>query len=150
MSPSYTSLQPVIATVPGFEGFAYEAQLTYRPTNSLQTHFTFQRAPVPTNRFDVTYSLAQSYILELDYSVGPRWTFQLGGSHTTNKFQGASLVSGTDLSNETYEAVFWCGALRVNQGPVSVAELRGEHRDANIRQYNYNSFQVGLSVQAAF
>jgi len=149
ISPSYTSLDPVLPNISGFQGFSYEAQLGYRPITALRMQLSFERTPRPLNRPDVTYALQQTTMLVADYSLGTRWSFQLGGSHTSNDFHG-TFVNPLDIRNEKLNEVF--GVVRyalTNDLSVSL-DSRRQDRDANISQFNYVSYQVSLSVRAAF
>jgi len=150
LSPLYTSLRPGLPGATGFEGTSYEAQLTVRPTPLLRGSFAFQRSPVPTMRHDVTFSLSESYSAIVDYTISPQWTFEFGGLVDKQNFKGVALVNGVDISHETIDAVF--ASIRYTlRGRYSLSlDVRREDRDANLTDFNYKTYIVGLAAEIAF
>jgi hypothetical protein len=150
LSPSFTSLVPYIPGMTGSQRITYETDISYRPITRLQLHAAFAKRIAPAYLLNATYSVNQVYSLDTNYKLGARWTIQVGASRLVRDFRGTMLVTGMDLTGDTIEAVFGSLGFELTRRLSFILDTRKERRKADIRQFNYDGYQVGLSASMAF
>jgi hypothetical protein len=146
---AYTTLVPYAAGVAGYGGIEYSGDVSLRVSSRLQAHFSLGQAPIPTIVSNSTYSLERHYSAEADYTIGPKLSLRLSGSETTDRYNGAAVVSGVDIQRESAGTV--SGAVRFKLSRRFAIELDGAHqvRSADVAIYNYTDDRVGLAFSAA-
>ncbi len=149
ISIGYTVLDPYVASVAGYGGLEYKADLSVRVSSRLQAKVSLAQAPIPTIISNSTYTIEKSYSAEADYAIGPRLSLKLSGSDRSDHYQGAALVSGVDIQRESFVTV--SGAAHLQLGRRLAVELQGEHeiRSADVAIYNFTDDRVTLSISAA-
>ncbi len=145
---AYTTLDPYVAGVAGYEGIDYSADVSLRVSERLQAHVTVGQAPIPTIVSNATYSLESHYSAEADYTIGPKLSLKLIGSETNDRYSGAALVTGLDIQRESVGTI--SGALRFQLSRRFALQINGSHqvRSANITIYNFTDDRVGLAFSA--
>jgi hypothetical protein len=148
-SVGYTSLKPAIAGTPGFDGFTYDADLTFRAGGRLGLHAGFNRDVEPSNVLDATYGLEIRSLVEATYDLGARLKLNLGVSETTRRFQGLSLLTGVDLTKDDTKSIYATATYKLNKLFVAL-NVRNDERIANVAAFSYSDTRVGLTVGTAY
>jgi hypothetical protein len=147
---AYKSLRPNVATLPGFNGVTWGADVTFAASPLARLHLGLEREVDPSNRPDTTYAVDTSYLAEGTYRLGRRMTLSAGASQRSSDYQGAALARGIDLTNDRLRSVF--GAIGVNLGRrLSVKfDVRRDVRRANIEAFSYADTRLGVLAGVAF
>jgi len=148
VSVSYSDLRPDDATVQGFEGVTFDADVTMRFSRLLQGKLTLERGVDPTIWPGVTYELENSYGLEADYTPGRKLKFSAGVSGGSNQYHGADLTPGVDISGESFWSVRGSVSYQVNRRFGLELDATHMARDANVPEFSYPDNQVALSLKA--
>lgn len=146
---AYTSLRPDIASVPGFNGVTFGADVTFRFSRLLQAKLMLDRSVDPTIRPDVTYAIENTYGFETDYSLGRKLKLVGSISGSSNSYHGADLIPGIDIASENDWAVHGSVAYQLNRRIGFELDADHEVRDANVTAFSYSDTRVGLSLKAA-
>jgi hypothetical protein len=149
VSVGYTSLKPAVAGTPGFDGFTYDADLTYRVDSRLGLHGSFTRDLEPSNVLDATYGLETKTLVEATYDLAARVKLNLGVSETTRRFQGLALITGVDLTKDDIKSIYATATYRRNKLFVAL-NVRNDERIANVADFSYSDTRVGLTVGTAY
>jgi hypothetical protein len=146
---AYTSLRPDAASVAGYNGVTFDADVTFRFSRLLQAKLMLDRSVDPTIRPDVTYALENSYGLEVDYALGRKLKLVGSATGSSDSYHGANLIPGVDIASETDWEVH--GAVTYQLNRRIGFELDADHqvRDANIAAFSYADTRVGLSIKVA-
>ena len=140
-----------MAGVQGYSGIDFHGSMSIQISGRLKTQFTVARAPIPTIVSNSTYNLETSYSAEADYAVNSRVSLKIGGTQSTDVYQGAGIVSGLqeDIQRESLWTV--TGTAHFQVGRRLAVEIWATHqaRAADISVYDYDDNRVGLSVSAA-
>jgi hypothetical protein len=146
VSVSYTSLQPNLPGVPGFNGLTYAIDVSYKPTTRIQTHAAFSRQTEPSNRAGSSYSIGNLYSGDLTYQFGTRIALNAGASYAIRDFVGSQLVGPVFITHEQIKRVF--GSLRYDVTRRISCTLHAEQRarNANVAQFSYSATIVGLEL----
>lgn len=149
-SVSATSLSTDGSQGASFDGVTYDASLVYHASSRTNAHVAISRQTTPSLYLNAAYSVAESYIAGVDYRVSARITAAITGAITHSDFQGAALLPGFNITNQTYRSV--SGSLSYTISPTFSAGLNAGYteRDANVIGYSYSGVQVGLSLSKAF
>jgi hypothetical protein len=146
---AYTSVRPDLASTGGYQGLTYDANVTFRVTPRLTAKLDLERAVNPTIRPDVTYALDNSYSLEADYSVSRKIKISAAATGESNRYSGADLIPGFDISSETDWGVNGSVAYQLNRRIGFELDLAHVVRDANVTIFSYTDDRVGLSIKGA-
>jgi hypothetical protein len=147
LTVSYSDLRPDDATVQGYAGVTFDADVTMRFSRLLQAKLTLERAVNPTIWPGITYAVDNSYALEADYTPG-RLKFVAGVSGGSNQYHGADLIPNVDISSESLWSVRGSVAYQLNRRIGLELDASHEARDANVAEFSYPDTRVALSLKA--
>jgi hypothetical protein len=148
-SVSYTSLQPHLPGVAGFNGVTYSFDVTYRPTGRIVIGGQFSKDARPSNRTGSSFFIDTTYAGDVSYRINPRMELSGNVSRSDRNYGGPGApVPTVDLTSESVLRAG--GALRVDLGKRFSLRLHvdRERRDAIPVQFSYSSTRVGLSLAA--
>jgi hypothetical protein len=145
---SYVDLRPDDATVQGFRGVTFGADVSMRVSPLIQAKLTLERGAEPTIWPGVTYAVENSYGFEADYSPGRKLKFIGAVSGGSNQYNGAALVPNVDISSETFWSVRGSVAYQLNRRIGLELDATHEARDANVAEFSYPDTRVALSLKA--
>lgn len=145
---SYVDLRPDDATVQGFTGVTFGADVSMRVSRLLQAKLTLQRGVDPTIWPGVTYAVENSYGLEADYAPGRKLKFVAGVAGGSNQYHGADLIPNVDIANETYWSVRGGVTYQLNRRFGLGLDATHEARDANLPEFSYTDTRVAFSLKA--
>jgi len=145
---SYTDLRPDAASVQGFQGVTYGADVTVRFSPLLQAKLSLQRGVQPTIWPGVTYEVDNSYGIEADYTLGRKLKLVAGASGGSDQYHGADLIPNVDISSETLWSVRGSIAYQLTRRFGLELDATHEARDANVAAFSYPDNRVALSLKA--
>ena len=145
---AYTSVRPDVATVAGYQGVTYGADLSFHFSRLLQAKLTVERAIQPTIQPDVTYELENTYGLEADYTLSRKLKFMASISAQSNRYSGV-LDPRVDIASENDWGVNGSIDYQLNRRFGLSLQAGHEVRDANLTIFSYSDNRVGLSLKAA-
>jgi Putative beta-barrel porin 2 len=150
VSITNTSLTPDGGVGQKFDGITYMSNLSYEITPRLTAQLNISRQTLPSNRFDVDYSIDQIYAGELDYKFTSRLSGKLGASNSHHRFEGAALDPDLELTHETDWNIY--GSLGYDITPRLSLSLTvtQQERQADLAGYSYSGTIVGLVATKAF
>jgi len=149
-SVSYTSVDPRIATEQSFSGLTYLVDLTYRISPRLQFEGGFNRDAAPSNQFNTTFSVGDSYHATLGYEVNEKLNIGLHGERRDQKFSGALLEPGVNIGSETVDSAGGFVRYSLTNKLTLNLNLDYQNRDADVRIFSYSDYRAGIAVTAAF
>jgi hypothetical protein len=133
-----------------FSGITYDASLTYHASPRLNLSVLASRETLPSNYLNAAYSVAESYSANADYKLSTRLSAKIGATSTHSNYTGAALLTGVDLTSQTYQSFY--GSLAYTISPSFTASLSAgqDQRHANVLGYSYSGAHVGLSLSKSF
>ena len=133
-----------------FSGITYDASLTYHASPRLNLSVLASRQTLPSNYLNAAYSVAESYSATAAYKLSTRLSANIGATSTHSNYTGAALLTGVDLTSQTYQSFF--GSLAYTLSPsFNVSLIAGEdQRHADVLGYSYSGAHVGLSLSKSF
>lgn len=149
-SVSYTVVKPSLKIIPGTKSFTYSFDATYRLSSRLDTHGSFSRSTTPSSRIDSTYSIDERYLTEVNYKLGSRLSFHLGGSWLSQHFQGRVGPAPLTLQSDRTFYVYGVADFQLSPRWSLSLDARQEQRDANPVIFSYSGPRVGLTAKASF
>jgi hypothetical protein len=133
-----------------FNGITYDASLTYHASPRLNFNVLASRQTLPTSYLNAAYSVAESYSAGADYRLSTRVSAKIGAIQTHSNFSGVALISGVDLTAQTYRSFY--GSVSYMVSPTLSVSLNAgqDQRHADVVGYSYSGAHVGLSVSKSF
>lgn len=133
-----------------FSGITYDATATYHPDSRLNITAHFGRQTSPSNFLNAAYSIDQILSADANYRLTARMTAGLGVSNKLQKFQGANLISATDLTKQSVTAFYGSLGFNVTNRMNLSLIARNTQRHADLAAYSYSDNQIGLTLSQAF
>ncbi|MBS0280312.1 MAG: outer membrane beta-barrel protein [Proteobacteria bacterium] len=133
-----------------FSGITYDGTVTYHPDSRFDVTAHFGRQTSPSNFLNAAYSIDQVLSADAHYRLTSRLTAGLGVSNKLQKFQGANLISATDLSKQSVTSFYGSLGFNVTSRMNLAFIARSTQRHANLGAYSYTDNQIGLTLSQAF
>lgn len=133
-----------------FSGITYDATATYHPDSRFDVTAHFGRQTSPSNFLNAAYSIDQILSADAHYRLTSRLTAGVGASNKLQKFQGANLISATDLSKQSVTSFYGSLGFNVTSRMNLSLIARNMHRHADLGAYSYTDNQIGLTLSQAF
>ncbi|MBT9471366.1 MAG: outer membrane beta-barrel protein [Pseudomonadota bacterium] len=156
LSLSYSWVDPLTSAPGGageYTGTTYGADFVFRPTERLETLFTYERSIVPSTRIGKLYDIQEDLRLEARYQLGARFQVGLGGRMLDSTSEGSTLVGvnpGLLLTDSRTKVMFGSLTFKQSQRTSIRLDVSREEREANIPTYEYSTTRVGLTADVAF
>ena len=146
---SYTSVHPNSVLEPGFNGPAYDGQITYHPMWRLQLQANFSRAVHAAPLINASYVRDTSTGLHLTYRLNQKLSVEGFVQRASSDYRGAALVPGIDQTTQTTDSAG--GSIRYALNDTIQLALRAstDNRSTDLALFNYSSTRVGLSLNVS-
>lgn len=133
-----------------FSGITYDASLTYHASPRLNLSVLASRQTLPSNYLNAAYSVAESYSATAAYKLSTRLSANIGATSTHSNYTGAALLTGVDLTSQTYQSFY--GSLAYTLSPSFNVSLTAgqDQRHADVLGYSYSGAHIGLSLSKSF
>ena len=133
-----------------FSGITYDASLTYHASPRLNLSVLASRQTLPSNYLNAAYSVAESYSATAAYKLSTRLSASIGATSTHSNYTGAALLTGVDLTSQTYQSFY--GSLAYTLSPSFNVSLTAgqDQRHADVLGYSYSGAHIGLSLSKSF
>jgi len=148
VSIAYTSL--TARSAPGFNGFTYSGDLTYRVSGRLSAHLGAERAVKPAILDNAAFQVSQTYDADATYSLGNRISLTAGASEDNRHYGGVILAPAINITNSRQTDYFTTARVGFGRRFYVGLDARYEERRTDISVLNYNDARVGFSVGARF
>ena len=133
-----------------FSGITYDGTVTYRPDSRFDITAHFGRQTSPSNFLNAAYSVDQILSADAHYRLTSRLIAGLGASNKLQKFQGANLISATDLSKQSVTSFYGSLGFNVTSRMNLSLIASNTQRHADLAAYSYSDNQIGLTLSQAF
>lgn len=133
-----------------FSGVTYDGTVTYQPDSRFDVTAHFGRQTSPSNFLNAAYSIDQIMSLDAHYRLTARLMAGVGVSNKLQKFQGANLISATDLTKQSVTSFYGTLGFNVTSRMNLAFVARSTQRHADLAAYSYTDNQIGLTLSQAF
>lgn len=146
---TYSTLDPNDSAVAGRSGLDYRADISFRVSSRLQTHFILAEGVIPTIVSNSTYTVEGSYSADATYAIGPKLSLKLMANEQQDHYEGAGILPGVDIQRENSGT--FSGSLNYQLNRRIAIQLLGSHqvRNADVPIYSFTDDRLGLSISAA-
>lgn len=150
VSGGYTWVKPKLPGTADYGGTSYSADITYMPSDRLQTTIGFSREAQLSNLLAISYSITENYRFSGIYAFGPSLRLSFGTSYTTREFEQSpqfpTLIQQT--ADKTYQAHVGLSRQWNDRFSTELNFIQ-ERRDSDGQLFDYKSTQVGLTLSLA-
>ncbi len=151
VSGGYMKVSPRLASVPGFKGASWAADLTYDTRNRLRASLSAARVVEASNLIGAAYSIATRWRLHADYALSPRYKLAAGVAHVRRRFEVSPLYPLPNFNSRDRTTSVYASLSAGNVGPVAiVVDAARERRKAAVPLYDYGSTRLGVTATYRF
>lgn len=146
-SVGWMKVEPRLASVPGFEGTTFSAELGYRGSDRLSGTLSVARTAEQSNLLDVNYSINTRYAATARYVLNERIALSANAAHMRRRFTPTALIPSPAFVGRDRLTQLGLGA-SYRMGRRLNFELSGshQHRGADNPALRYDANVAMLSV----